>query len=68
MVTVVLFLWLQVYCKSDGRVVCPECHTPGAEHHGHDTVSLETEWMDTKVGGPEEEEERSNSEQTICFM
>ncbi|XP_059932983.1 E3 ubiquitin-protein ligase TRIM7 isoform X2 [Gadus macrocephalus] len=40
---------LTVYCKSDGGVVCPECHTPGAEHHGHDTVSLETEWMDTKA-------------------
>ncbi|KAG7256363.1 hypothetical protein CRUP_034794 [Coryphaenoides rupestris] len=38
---------LTVYCRSDGVCVCPDCQE--AEHQGHDTVSVETEWTDNKV-------------------
>ncbi|CAL8326149.1 unnamed protein product [Lota lota] len=38
---------LTVYCRSDGMCVCPVCQA--IEHHGHDTVSVETEWMETKA-------------------
>lgn len=28
--------------------ICPECEVE--DHNDHDTVSVETEWMETKVG------------------
>ncbi|TNN40360.1 Triokinase/FMN cyclase [Liparis tanakae] len=36
-----------IYCKTDQVCVCPECESE--EHQGHDTVTLEDEWMETKV-------------------
>ncbi|KAJ3585514.1 hypothetical protein NHX12_014233 [Muraenolepis orangiensis] len=38
---------LTVYCRSDGVCICPECLA--TEHQGHDTVSVETEWMENKA-------------------
>ncbi|KAJ3585513.1 hypothetical protein NHX12_014232 [Muraenolepis orangiensis] len=38
---------LTVYCRSDGVCICPECQA--TEHQGHDTVSVETEWMENKA-------------------
>lgn len=54
-VTLVMPPWLQVYCRSDGVCICPECQV--IEHQGHDTVSVETEWIENKVGGQQEDEE-----------
>ncbi|XP_034006119.1 nuclear factor 7, ovary isoform X2 [Trematomus bernacchii] len=35
-----------IYCRTDKVCICPECETE--EHQGHDTVTLEVEWMETK--------------------
>lgn len=42
----VLF-WFQIYCRTDGVCICPDCETE--DHPDHDTVSIETEWMENKV-------------------
>ncbi|XP_045920933.1 zinc finger protein RFP [Micropterus dolomieu] len=35
------------YCKTDQVCLCPECETE--DHWDHDTVTVEEEWMQTKV-------------------
>ncbi|KAA8582727.1 hypothetical protein FQN60_006398, partial [Etheostoma spectabile] len=35
-----------IYCRTDRACICPECET--LDHQDHDTVTLETEWMETK--------------------
>ncbi|XP_068564202.1 E3 ubiquitin-protein ligase TRIM39 [Cebidichthys violaceus] len=37
---------LVIYCRTDRVCICPECET--GDHHDHDTVTLEAEWMETK--------------------
>ncbi|XP_037540328.1 E3 ubiquitin-protein ligase TRIM39 [Nematolebias whitei] len=37
---------LMLYCRSDQMCICPECEVE--DHNDHDTVSVETEWMETK--------------------
>ncbi|KAM9718361.1 E3 ubiquitin-protein ligase TRIM21 [Menidia menidia] len=37
---------LMIYCRTDQVCICPECETE--EHYDHDTVTVETEWMETK--------------------
>ncbi|XP_056298278.1 zinc finger protein RFP-like isoform X2 [Pseudoliparis swirei] len=44
-----------IYCKTDQVCVCPECETE--DHQGHDTVTLEDEWMKTKVQLSESEKD-----------
>ncbi|XP_034713023.1 E3 ubiquitin-protein ligase TRIM39 isoform X2 [Etheostoma cragini] len=48
-----------IYCRSDQACICPECET--LDHQDHDTVTLETEWMETK-------DQLSVSEQEIREM
>ncbi|KAM3590577.1 uncharacterized protein V6R79_012112 [Siganus canaliculatus] len=36
-----------IYCKTDKLCICPECAT--ADHQGHDTVSVEEQWVETKA-------------------
>ncbi|XP_044038849.1 E3 ubiquitin-protein ligase TRIM39 isoform X2 [Siniperca chuatsi] len=38
---------LVIYCKTDQVCICPECETE--DHPDHDTVTVEAEWMETKV-------------------
>lgn len=35
-----------LYCKSDQMCICPECEIE--DHNDHDTVTVETEWLETK--------------------
>ncbi|XP_036002569.1 E3 ubiquitin-protein ligase TRIM39 [Fundulus heteroclitus] len=35
-----------LYCKSDEVCICPECEIE--DHNDHDTVTVETEWKETK--------------------
>lgn len=44
----ILSRWFQIYCRTDQMCICPDCETEN--HQDHDTVSVETEWMETKVG------------------
>ncbi|XP_032355311.1 nuclear factor 7, brain isoform X2 [Etheostoma spectabile] len=48
-----------IYCRTDRACICPECET--LDHQDHDTVTLETEWMETK-------DQLSVSEQEIREM
>ncbi|XP_007579003.1 tripartite motif-containing protein 7 [Poecilia formosa] len=36
-----------LYCKSDQVCICPECEIE--DHNDHDTVTVEAEWMETKM-------------------
>ncbi|XP_014328147.1 E3 ubiquitin-protein ligase TRIM39-like [Xiphophorus maculatus] len=36
-----------LYCKSDQMCICPECEIE--DHNDHDTVTVEAEWMETKM-------------------
>ncbi|XP_015247116.1 PREDICTED: tripartite motif-containing protein 7-like [Cyprinodon variegatus] len=36
-----------LYCKSDQVCICPECEIE--DHNDHDTVTIETEWVENKV-------------------
>ncbi|XP_047445795.1 E3 ubiquitin-protein ligase TRIM39 [Mugil cephalus] len=38
---------IMIYCRTDQMCICPECETE--DHPDHDTVSVETEWMETKA-------------------
>ncbi|KAM9425378.1 E3 ubiquitin-protein ligase TRIM21 [Pholidichthys leucotaenia] len=38
---------ITMYCKSDQVCICPECEFE--DHPDHDIVSVETQWMETKV-------------------
>ncbi|XP_028261832.1 E3 ubiquitin-protein ligase TRIM39 isoform X2 [Parambassis ranga] len=38
---------IMIYCRTDGVCICPDCETE--DHPDHDTVSVETEWMENKV-------------------
>ncbi|XP_035849683.1 zinc finger protein RFP isoform X1 [Sander lucioperca] len=49
-----------IYCRTDRACICPECET--LDHQDHDTVTLETEWMETK------KDQLSVSEQEIQEM
>ncbi|XP_054457943.1 zinc-binding protein A33 [Anoplopoma fimbria] len=49
----------KIYCKTDRVCICPECETK--DHQGHDTVTLEAEWMETK-------DQLSVSEQEVQVM
>ncbi|TDG99541.1 hypothetical protein EPR50_G00194760 [Perca flavescens] len=49
-----------IYCRTDRECICPECET--LDHQDHDTVTLETEWMETK------KDQLSVSEQEIQEM
>ncbi|XP_013866044.1 E3 ubiquitin-protein ligase TRIM39 isoform X1 [Austrofundulus limnaeus] len=46
---------LMLYCRSDQMCICPECEIE--DHNDHDTVSVETEWMETKTQLRNSEEE-----------
>ncbi|CAB1414992.1 unnamed protein product [Pleuronectes platessa] len=37
---------ITVYCRTDRVCICPDCEAE--QHQGHDTVSVEDEWMGTK--------------------
>ncbi|XP_029311276.1 E3 ubiquitin-protein ligase TRIM39 [Cottoperca gobio] len=37
---------IMIYCRTDGECICPECESE--EHEGHDTATLEVQWMETK--------------------
>nr|XP_024656531.1 E3 ubiquitin-protein ligase TRIM39 [Maylandia zebra]XP_024656535.1 E3 ubiquitin-protein ligase TRIM39 [Maylandia zebra] len=36
-----------IFCRSDQVCICPECEME--DHPDHDTVTVETEWMETKT-------------------
>lgn len=36
-----------MYCRTDRECICPEC--AAEDHSEHDTVTIEDEWMETKV-------------------
>ncbi|KAF7231675.1 E3 ubiquitin-protein ligase TRIM39-like [Nothobranchius furzeri] len=44
-----------MYCRSDQMCICPECEIE--DHNDHDTVTVETEWMETKTQLRKSEEE-----------
>uniref|UniRef100_A0A3Q2ZI46 RING-type domain-containing protein n=1 Tax=Kryptolebias marmoratus TaxID=37003 RepID=A0A3Q2ZI46_KRYMA len=46
---------LMLYCRSDQVCICPDCEIE--DHNDHDTVSVETEWMETKTQLRNSEEE-----------
>ncbi|XP_075948514.1 E3 ubiquitin-protein ligase TRIM21 [Anarhichas minor] len=48
-----------IYCQTDRVCICPQCETE--DHHDHDTVTLEAEWMETK-------DQLSASEQEVQGM
>ncbi|XP_023149443.2 E3 ubiquitin-protein ligase TRIM7 [Amphiprion ocellaris] len=38
---------IMLYCRTDQMCICPECEEE--DHPDHDTVTAESEWMNTKV-------------------
>ncbi|XP_062301391.1 E3 ubiquitin-protein ligase TRIM39 [Scomber scombrus] len=50
---------IMIYCRTDRVCICPECETE--DHPDHDTVTIEDEWLQTKV-------QLSTSEQEIQEM
>ncbi|XP_044196773.1 E3 ubiquitin-protein ligase TRIM7 isoform X1 [Thunnus albacares] len=50
---------IMIYCRTDKVCICPDCETE--DHPDHDTVTIEAEWMETKV-------QLSASEQEIQEM
>ncbi|XP_043953457.1 E3 ubiquitin-protein ligase TRIM39 [Gambusia affinis] len=38
---------ISLYCKSDQMCICPECEIE--DHNDHDTITVEAEWMKTKM-------------------
>ncbi|XP_035531291.1 E3 ubiquitin-protein ligase TRIM7 [Morone saxatilis] len=38
---------IMIYCRTDGVCICPECENE--DHYDHDTVTVETKWMEVKA-------------------
>ncbi|XP_069028284.1 E3 ubiquitin-protein ligase TRIM39 [Embiotoca jacksoni] len=38
---------IMIYCRTDRVCICPDCETE--DHQGHDTVAVETQWMENKA-------------------